>query len=126
MDDPPIRRLLDCRSLERRLLNASLPLEGIDQVGTFDIPIDHKADVERVMKQFARENLPDYLKSVQAPGNREPHYRDRHIEATLVCDWRGWSPQFVGDFRAAVDKALPYTYAWFNPSSLHLTVRGLA
>lgn len=120
--------LFASRSLERRLLTYPVRLHG----GASELPdnsdalSEHLRFVDATMAQFARANLPQYLKELRLAGNREPHYRDPHAEATLVFDFAGRHPECVHNFRLTVEKALPSAYRWFDDDSLHLTIRGLA
>ncbi|MBN2533925.1 MAG: hypothetical protein JXB88_13630 [Spirochaetales bacterium] len=112
-----------CRSLEQRLLTAPIPLAG--QEDTTPPPWEHLDKVSATMKQFARDCLSDYLPVIQKPGNRESHYRDPFIEATLIYDLED-IPEAVTKFREKVDQELPGMYCWFDDKSLHMTVRALA
>ncbi len=116
--------VFQCRSLERRLLTRTVSLGG--SVHEDDTPPEeHVKEVEETMATFSRERLSEYIPRMQAPGNRESHYRGIHIEPTLVFDLNESTPKVVQDFIEAVNEALPGAYCWFEPRSFHMTVRGL-
>lgn len=116
--------VLRCRSLERRLVTHPISLTG--SVQQDDAPPDeHLKEVKGTMAEFSRERLSEYIPRLQAPGNRESHYRGTHVEPTLVFDLNESTPKVVEDFIKAVNEALPGAYCWFDPRSLHMTVRGL-
>jgi hypothetical protein len=113
--------LFENRSLEKYLLNVALPLKST--IDSSPIPQSHLQETRLIHAQFEKDNLPHYLPMVQRAGNRESHYKETHIESTLVI----WikEPPIVQDFIAAVNRELPNTFAWFNPESRHITVRAL-
>jgi hypothetical protein len=116
------------RSLERRILTYPIPMAPSDRGSEAEQnqpPEEHEAEVRAVMVQFLEERLTEYLPRLQSPGSDEAHYRSHHVEATLVFDLGARQPACVGDFIRAVDGALPGYYAWFEPQSRHITVRGL-
>lgn len=117
--------LFACRSLEKRLLTQALPLKK----GKFDysaFPQKHLNWVQHIHTQFDLERLEDYLPSVQQAGHREVHYRNTHVEATLVIDLPDEQPSYLEAFIQEVNIALPSKYIWFAPESRHITVRALA
>ncbi|MFV1958555.1 MAG: hypothetical protein ACC662_03985 [Planctomycetota bacterium] len=119
--------VFQCRSLERRLLKRPFSLR--DDEGTpsdHEPPEVHVRSVRSTMDQFSSARLPEYLPRLQADGNRESHYRETHVEATLVFDLRNQQPKAIQRFIEMVDGELPGAYCWFRTESLHMTVRGLA
>jgi hypothetical protein len=88
-----------------------------------------------VLSEFDEKNIEKYLEFVNRPGNREQHYRVPHTETTLVCFASTHkSPEtstivfpydIIASFQSAIDEQLPNVYEWFNPSSMHVTLRAL-
>jgi len=116
--------VFQCRSLERRLLTQPIRLSA-SKAPHDASPKEHLDEVEETMACFSRERLLEYIPLLQHAGNRESHYRATHIEPTLVFDLHKGKPKVVKEFTKAVDEALPGAYCWFDPRSLHMTVRGL-
>ena len=58
-------------------------------------------------------------------GNRTSHYRKPTVGVTLVHFLGKRLPPALARFRARVEEALPGMYDWFEPESLHITVRAL-
>ena len=114
-----------CRSLERRLVTYPISLMGKKLKSDDSPPRYHTLLVDNVMAQFSETRLLEYLKDLQKEGNRELSYRCDHIEATLVWDLPQDIPSYIERFIEEIDKKLPGLYSWFDPKSLHMTVRAL-
>ena len=117
--------LFGCRSLERRLLTTPLPLHH-GRYDTSDLPRKHKNWVQHIHAQFDENRLADYLPAVQQPGHHISHYRNTHVEGTLVFDLPPEQPDYIERFIEAVNRALPDRYTWFEPSARDITIRALA
>lgn len=110
-----------CRSLEQIGSKQNHPLVGHSE---HTMTEEELLYVQQVLKEA--DSAEYWEKRVVPPGNREGHYRDACSGRTLV----GFldSPQLkdrIRAFEAAVDSLLSGMYAWFDESSLHVTVRGL-
>jgi hypothetical protein len=118
--------IFHCRSLERRVAVADLPL-GSEIASEADDrpPESHLSDVDATMAQFAKDNLEGYLKHLPSQGRNCTYYRESHIEATLVADLGERQFGYIDRFIDAVDAELAGKYCWFTSASRHLTVRGL-
>ncbi len=114
--------LFKCRSLERLLSATCLQLAA---------PADasRASEEERIRAALvhAESNTSAYWFHVARDGGREAHYRADAAGATLVAPLgaAAASALNLASFRAAVDEALPGMYAWFDDTSLHMTVRAL-
>lgn len=116
----------DCRSLERVSVTKPMPLK--QKTPPEYEPTDvHKNSVDSILKQFTKENLANYIDTVQKDGHRENHYRSHHPGTSLIYQL----PQHTGlidriaGFIKELDSLFPNTYTWFNPQSLHVTIRSL-
>jgi hypothetical protein len=116
-----------CRTLERRLFSQAIPLEGkpLDD----DRPPQSQIEaVAGIMDQFRKDRHDQYFPELEPKGRTiKSYYRVPHIESTLVYDLRPSAPltKTIADFQAGVNQALPHCYAWFQPTSWHMTVRAL-
>jgi hypothetical protein len=116
-----------CRTLERRLTSENIVLAG-ERTEDDRPPQVHVDAVARTMAQFDDERHAEYYPQLAPQGRTiDTYYRVPHIETTLVYDLR-CSPvliRAIRDFQSAVDEELPDRYAWFEPTSWHMTVRAL-
>ncbi|GBF97525.1 hypothetical protein Rsub_10448 [Raphidocelis subcapitata] len=144
----------ECRSLERQISKAVVVMRagrgapggeaaafGGGNAADIDVSeptAEERARVDRIVSEQDEE---DYWFHASKDGNRESHYRDAALGATLVHElscfggsggpapadgrYSGALPAILGTFRARVDAALPGAYAWFSEPSLHVTIRGL-
>jgi hypothetical protein len=116
-----------CRTLERRLASLVVPLQGCALTHD-EPPVPHLESVAKTMAEFSEEQHDKYYPRL-APNGRtiDGYYRAPHIESTLVYDLHASVPlaDCIASFRKAVNKELPNRYAWFDPSSWHMTVRAL-
>ena len=117
-----------CRTLERRLMTAAIPLAG--QRDPDDAPPPwHLEAVAKTLDQFSEANHAAYWPHL-APDSRtiNAYYRAPRVECTLVHDVS--LPLAlagaISRFQEALENALPGYYAWFDPGSWHITVRALA
>lgn len=115
--------MFECRSLERLLAHEVVPfgLEAVDS----DPPESEAARVRCVLDEFSEERLDTYWTDVARDGNRESHYREVALGATLVHFLGLQKPPAVNALIARLEAEIPETFAWFNERSLHVTVRGL-
>ncbi len=115
----------NCRSLER--FRSQVPLKfGSEQTAESRfLPSWHLRDVDDVLAQFNVENLKEYSKEIQLTGNHEDHYRSQASGSTLVFRINSFELPFISGFIEDVEQLLPDHYAWFEPSSLHVTIRHL-
>ena len=115
-----------CRSLEKRLITVPINLHKNKSSNMDDRPpSEHLTQVTSILNQFAKSNLKEYLPKLQRDGNRESHYRNAHIESTLVFDLLDQQPRYISTFIDKVDNKLPEFYCWFSRESRHITVRSL-
>ena len=116
-----------CRTLERRLISQAIPHAG-RACDDDRPPQSHLESVAGTMAQFNKENHAKYYPKL-APKDRtiDIYYRAPHVESTLVYDLKPSAPliDIIDNFRSAVDEAIPDFYAWFDPTSWHMTVRAL-
>lgn len=115
-----------CRSLERRRASIAYKLSLDKSSESIDMPEWHLKDVDDVLAQFNIENLDEYSAEIQRAGNHEDHYREDACGTTLAYCFNGVQLPFVASFIDQVEQLLPARYAWFNPDSLHVTIRHLA
>ena len=80
-----------------------------------------------LLKQVAKENLANYIDKIQQDGHRESHYRAYHPGASLIYQLPPDTELIdrIASFKKDLDSILPDTYAWFEPQSLHVTIRSL-
>lgn len=122
-----------CRSLERLVSARDVPFS--QTVDDSPPTADAAARVDAIV---AEPDAPDYWYAASRDGHREAHYRGDAIGATLVIRHRHRDAshtddpiglarlqRIIADFQARVDAELPGMYAWFDPASRHVTVRGL-
>ena len=116
----------DCRSLERVSMTKTMHLKQ-KTAPEYEPPDDHKNAVDSVLKQFAIENLANYIDKVQKGGHRENHYRSYHPGISLIYQLPLNTELIdrIANFEKDLDSLIPNTYAWFNTKSLHVTVRSL-
>ena len=113
--------LFRCRCLEKVLFRQEVVLRGslIDAHPS----IAEKNAAEAVVSE-TRE--PDYFRHASRDGGRESHYRGPAGGATLVTFLGGKGPlAHIQRFCARVEEALPGMYNFFDPSSLHVTIRAI-
>jgi hypothetical protein len=117
--------LFACRSLERTLAAAPLPLALPPDASRADA--DARAAASATLSEFDAAKLDAYWFHASRDGSRESHYRGAASGATLVAPLPACALEACGvaAFRAAVNDALPGLWAWFDDASLHVTVRGL-
>jgi len=116
-----------CRTLERRLISQGIGLAG-KQSQDDRPPSGHVEEVAETMAQFGEEQHAKYYPELAPKGRTiDSYYRAPHIETTIVYDLLPSAPLIdrVDDFKRAVDGELPQCYAWFEPTSWHMTVRAL-
>ena len=91
-----------------------------------EIPKHHRHYVCWVLSGFTWSKLTTYWREGLATGKgTESRYKERHVEATLVMDLNGAYGTVLDDFRSAVNDRVSARYSWFQPSSLHMTVRNI-
>jgi len=116
----------ECRSLEKRLKTMRLDLLGTTlRVGHDEADEDAMAFVDGALAPFQADDLNDYLTDLRPAQRCAGHYRDRHIEPTLIheLDANTWPAMDL--FIERVEAAFPDRYIWFEPSSRHVTIRTL-
>lgn len=122
-----------CRSLEKYLELSKVPLSSEDQLND-SMPSQQEQDNVQAVLQEA--DCPSYWVSASKDGNRESHYRGPALGCTLVAGLFGQNrtlvhcqgtqvTKVINQFRQQVDQFLPGMYAWFDDSSLHVTIRAL-
>jgi hypothetical protein len=116
----------DCRSLERVSTTKPMPLKQ-KTPPAYEPPDIHKNAVDSVLKQFAKENLANYIEKVQQDGHRENHYRSYHPGSSLIYQLPPNTELIdrITSFKKDLDSLFQDTYAWFEPQSLHVTIRSL-
>ena len=116
-----------CRTLEKRLMTQSIAL--LDKATEDDgPPQDHMDVIVETMAQFSEEEHNHYFPKLKSQGRTiDNYYRAPHVESTLVYDLQPSSAlnKILSGFKSAVDGEMPDCYAWFESTSLHMTVRGL-
>jgi len=113
-----------CCSLEKRVLTHSIDLQQGEAI--VDITQEQSSKVNDILAEFGDDQLDHYIKRVNTTRNRVSHYRNPRVGCTLVFELPQPLPDVLNSFRASVDQALGKGfYEWFDPSSLHVTVRGL-
>ncbi|DBA97850.1 TPA: hypothetical protein ACH3X3_012714 [Trebouxia sp. C0006] len=95
---------------------------------------------DNVQAVLQEADHPSYWFSASKDGNRESHYRGPALGCTLVASLVGQNKfpnkaldhnkgaqltEVIDQFRQQVDQLLPGMYAWFDDSSLHVTIRAL-
>jgi hypothetical protein len=117
--------VFQCRSLEKRLITSPISLD-VNRYDQSDPERDHiEKIVNPIMSQFHESRLTEYFPYVMRSGNRESHYRDTHIESTLVFDLPMNQPLYIAEFIEEVNHKLFDIYCWFNSESRHITIRSL-
>ncbi len=114
-----------CRSLEERLAEHRLPLEGGPPDPTDEPPPEHRAYVEHVLAQLTPEHLERYAPALLGGTHDANHYRRPHPGSTLVYDLPSGSLPVLDAFLDAIEDALPGRYVRFTPESRHVTLRRL-
>jgi hypothetical protein len=117
----------ECRSLERRLENFAMEMRLTDTASLPHTPeAAERRRVETILREFSATNLAAYLNLVNREGHRIDHYRRKTRGRVLAFDLQSQAPPLVEPFIAAVEDVLPGRYAWFSPSSRHVTLRRLS
>lgn len=114
-----------CRSLEKRTGTHSVPLATM-AADNDDPPAWHRANVDRIMRQFTIAGLDQYLPRLCHVERDIGHYRQPSEGSTLVVPVPSDYLPVLSDFARAVDERLPGYYEWIDPESRHVTVRTLA
>lgn len=125
--------VLECRSLEKRLLSYPIPYhDRSSDDNPPNIILDDKYNdedlkyVRWVLSGFTWSGMESYWKKGLTTGKgTETRYRERHFEATLVVDLNGAYGKFIEQFIAAVDSRVKARFCWFRPDSRHITLRNL-
>jgi hypothetical protein len=125
----PIERVsivhMACRSLEEILLRCDFELAP--HAPDADREQRDRAYIDAILARFfdPGADLGAYIHDWGVDENREPHYREPHVEATLVA-FLPEVPRQIVEFRQAVESTLPGRYAsLFGDGSLHITICGL-
>ncbi|DBA70060.1 TPA: hypothetical protein ACH3X2_012307 [Trebouxia sp. C0005] len=126
-----------CRSLEKYLELSKVPLSSEYQL---DDSMPSQQEQDNVQAVLQEADHPSYWVSASKDGNRESHYRGPALGCTLVASLVGQNnhtnktldhntgaqlTKVINQFRQQVDQFLPDMYAWFDDSSLHVTIRAL-
>ncbi len=123
----PVRQLsiviFETRSLEHRVKTYSVSLDS-DQSDTV-VPEDNRHYVQEQLIAFAPEKLDEFFARLTTSGYRKTHYRELHLESTLVFDLPLPHPAYINAFVAEIDRELPGYFCWFGQHSRHVTVRAL-
>ncbi|SPQ99318.1 unnamed protein product (mitochondrion) [Plasmodiophora brassicae] len=99
-----------CRSLERVKTRVDYPLAAADDDDVVDEDVGEEQR-QAVLDVYAEmQDRRAYWKKVALEGNRTGHYREEHVESTLV---------------AFLDDNAPGRYEWIGRPHLHLTIRSL-
>ncbi|KAL3160387.1 hypothetical protein ABBQ32_010712 [Trebouxia sp. C0010 RCD-2024] len=125
--------LYNCRSLEKCIERTRICLNPQDHV---DQSRPSQSEQDHVQAVLQEADDPSYWVRASQDGNRESHYRGVALGCTLVADLftsisesgEGTTSkllQIIRAFRHQVDSALPDMYAWFDETSLHVTIRAL-
>jgi len=110
----------ECRSLEKRISQDTMPLD--DSQGLHEhVDTDEKNKVQRVVDE-AKD--PHYWFHASKDGSRASHYRSCAPGATLVHSLKV-PPKTLEEFQRRVEQAMPGLYTWFDPNSLHITLRAI-
>jgi hypothetical protein len=133
----------ECRSLERLISRARLPLQGgaggrgnDAAAADADAAPPSAEEAARVATVLSEADDANYWFHASRDGGREAHYRAPAPGVTLVHELGlGASSEQQGTrqrlldavrrFRERVDAALPGMYVWFDDASLHVTVRAI-
>mmetsp|Transcript_85182 Transcript_85182/g.245908 ORF Transcript_85182/g.245908 Transcript_85182/m.245908 type:complete len:257 (-) Transcript_85182:66-836(-) len=108
-----------CRSHERLMCSAALPLRG-----PLAGPPSEGSQryVNEVVGQCGSEG---YWFHASRDGSRAGHYRGNVIGNSMVA-WLASPPPGLDTLREQVEAALPGYYCWFADSSFHCTLRALS
>tara|TARA_B100000809_G_C15077712_1_gene508485 strand:+ start:162 stop:902 length:741 start_codon:yes stop_codon:yes gene_type:complete len=118
--------IYECRSLEKRLKTMRLDLLGTTlRTGHDEADEDAMTFVDDVLAPFQADDLDDYLTDLRSVQRYAAHYRDRHIEPTLIHELDANTWPAIDLFIERVEAAFPDRYIWFEPSSRHVTIRSL-
>ncbi|KAI9331102.1 hypothetical protein BDR26DRAFT_870722, partial [Obelidium mucronatum] len=114
--------IFSSRSLEKIVFRADIPLHEFDEPVDY-VPDDQRSIVEQTLR--GSEEIKEYLKEVNRPGNRSQSFRSYCSETTLVVfiSHHKELMEVIAEYKRAVDKLLPGFYNWFEPESLHCTLR---
>jgi hypothetical protein len=119
-----VRDLMLVQSHTIRTLALPQPIDGQQLHSTES----ERATVDAVL---AEAKHPGYIHKVNAPGNRYGHYKHHaNHGATAVThlrDVHSWVllQVWLRGVKSDIDKQLPGKYHFFEPASLHVTLRGL-
>ncbi len=123
----PVRQLsivvFETRSLERRAKTYTVSLDAnrLDA----EVSGENRRYVQEQLAAFAPERLDEFFANLTPCGYRKTHYRELHLESTLVVDLPLPHPGYIDAFAAEIDRGLPGNYCWFGEHSRHATVRAL-
>lgn len=119
-----------CRTLARR--HESIEIELNKNLDRDDAKLppehDHAKLVRKVLDDFKKDNLGNYMKNLHPEGRTfRDYYNIDHMEQTLIADI-SFSPdvlEVVRAFQNELNDEWPCLYRWFPESSWHLTIRAL-
>ena len=119
--------LFSRRSLEEVLARQDFELPGAPDSAE---PLDPSETrrIDTLLADFSPQNLTEYYPRIVDPQtsghSRISSYRRDLLETTLVV-YLPEHPVWIREFQQAVDRRLPGRYAWFETSTLHVTLRAI-
>ncbi|KAJ3024549.1 UNVERIFIED_CONTAM: hypothetical protein HDU68_008012 [Siphonaria sp. JEL0065] len=101
--------IFSSRSLEKIVFRADIPLHEFEEPVDY-VPDDQRSIVEQTLKNA--DEIKEYIKEVNKPGNRSQSYRSYCSETTLVVYISQYKElmEVVAEYKRAVDKLLPGFY----------------
>lgn len=111
------------QSLETREKQWDIPLKSVSQSRC---PSDHiQSEVVQISSSRLAGFSTDEMQMVCSVGRDVSEYRREQTGWTMICDLPHFMADELDQLRHEVESLLPNRYTWLEPTSHHLTLRGL-